>query len=86
LPAYVQKVRDDGKLDVELRSFGGKQKSLEVSELIIDYLECSEDGVLNVGDKSSPEDINTEFPGVSKTVSTGNSEGFDESVFVGVGP
>lgn len=68
LPAYVQKVRDDGKLDIGLRAFGGKQKSLEVSELIMDRLEWSEDGVLPVGDKSPPEEINMEFPGVSKTV------------------
>jgi predicted RNA-binding protein (virulence factor B family) len=69
LPAYVQKIRDDGKLDICLRAFGGKQKSLEVSEMIMDHLEWSEVGVLPVGDKSPLEDINREFPGVSKTVS-----------------
>ena len=68
LPAYVQKVRDDGKLDIGLRAFGGKQKSMEVSEMIMERLEWSEGGILPVGDKSSPEEINKEFPGVSKTV------------------
>ena len=68
LPAYVQKVRDDGKLDIGLRAFGGKQKSLEVSEQILEQLKDSPDGILEVGDKSTPEDINRLFPGVSKTV------------------
>eukprot|EP00980_Cylindrotheca_fusiformis_P005275 scaffold1132_cov57-Cylindrotheca_fusiformis.AAC.2 len=71
LPAYVQKVREeDGKLDIGLRAFGGKQKSMEVSEMIMEKLESSwneNDGLLPVGDKSPPEDINREFPGVSKT-------------------
>lgn len=67
LPAYVQKVRDDGKVDIGLRAFGGKQKSLEVSEQIMEQLEDSPDGILEVGDKSSPADINRLFPGVSKT-------------------
>jgi predicted RNA-binding protein (virulence factor B family) len=37
--------------------------------MIMDHLEWSEVGVLPVGDKSPLEDINREFPGVSKTVS-----------------
>ena len=68
LPAYVQKVRDDGKLDIGLRAFGGKQKSLEVSEQIMEKLKESPDGILEVGDRSAPEEINRLFPGVSKTV------------------
>ena len=67
LPAYIQKVRDDGKLDIGLRAFGGKAKSDEISDVIMDRLESSPDGILNVGDKSSPEEIEEEFPGVSKT-------------------
>jgi len=67
LPAYVQKVRDDGKLDIGLRAFGGKQKSLEVSDQILEKIKDSPDGILEVGDKSAPEDINRLFPGVSKT-------------------
>lgn len=67
LPGYVQKVRDDGKLDIGLRAFGGKQKSLEVSDQIMDLLKDSPDGTLEVGDKSTPEEINRLFPGVSKT-------------------
>lgn len=69
LPAYVQKVRDDGKLDIGLRAFGGKQKALEVSDQILELLRDSPDGIIEVGDKSAPEDINRLFPGVSKTVS-----------------
>ncbi|KAL3935380.1 MAG: hypothetical protein SGBAC_009089 [Bacillariaceae sp.] len=67
LPGYVQKVRDDGKLDIGLRAFGGKQKSLEVSDQIMDLLKDSPDGTLEVGDKSAPAEINRLFPGVSKT-------------------
>jgi len=67
LPAYVQKVRDDDKLDIVLRPFGGKQKSLDVGEQIMEQLKDSPEGILEVGDKSSPEDINLLFPGVSKT-------------------
>ncbi|CAJ1937666.1 unnamed protein product [Cylindrotheca closterium] len=67
LPAYVQKVRDDDKLDIALRVFGGKQKSMEASDQIMEMLRESPDGTLEVGDKSAPEDINRLFPGVSKT-------------------
>lgn len=75
LPGYVQKVRDDGKLDIGLRAFGGKQKSLEVSDQIMDLLKDSPDGTLEVGDKSAPAEINRLFPGVSKTVRTTSLEG-----------
>ena len=75
LPAYVQKVRDDGKLDIGLRAFGGKQKSMEASDQILEMLRDNPDGTLEVGDKSAPEDINRLFPGVSKTVSAINQSG-----------
>ena len=35
LPAVVQNVREDGKLDIGLRSFGGKAKAKEVGDLIL---------------------------------------------------
>jgi len=67
LPAYVERVRDDGRIDVALRTVGGAAKAAEVGELIMDRLESRESGgVLDVGDKSSPEEIAWEFPGVSK--------------------
>ena len=65
LPGWVQAVRDeDGKLDIGLRPFGGKGKAEDLGSQIMERLE--EDGIINVGDKSSPEDIQAEFPGASK--------------------
>lgn len=74
LPGYVEKVREqefeEGKgievrLDVSLRPVGGKAKAMELSEEILHKLK-EEGGVLNIGDKSTPEDISSYFPGASK--------------------
>ena len=74
LPAYVENVREqefeegkgvEVKLDISLRPIGGKAKALELGEHIMQRLN-EEGGVLNVGDKSSPEDISSLFPGASK--------------------
>ena len=59
---------EDGKLDIALRSFGGKAKAEEVGAKIMSLLKDSADGSLPVGDKSSPAEINAIFPGVSKSV------------------
>lgn len=68
LPAYVQNVRpEDGKLDISLRSFGGKAKSLDAGSQILERLE-EVGGRLDIGEKSTPQEINDEFPGVSKSV------------------
>jgi len=67
LRAYVEKVREDGKIHVALRRPGGKAKADEVGKLILDRLEGAPNGSLQVGDKSSPEVIAEEFPGVSKS-------------------
>jgi hypothetical protein len=64
LPAYVERVRETGRVDVSLRAFGGKAKALEVSDLILNKLNV--EPVLCVGDKSSPKEIAAVFPGVSK--------------------
>lgn len=69
LTAYVQNVREeDGKLDVSLRSYGGKAKGGEVGTMILERLKLTPGGVLNIGEKSNPKDISQEFPGVSKSV------------------
>lgn len=69
LPGFVQKVREeDGKIDIGLRAFGGKAKAEEVSTLILERLQSASGSTLPVGDKSSPSEINAEFPGVSKAV------------------
>jgi predicted RNA-binding protein with RPS1 domain len=68
LPAYVQNVREeDGKLDISLRSYGGKAKSTEIGAQIVERLE-EMGGTLNIGEKSTPEEISEEFPGTSKSV------------------
>jgi CvfB-like winged helix domain len=64
LPAYVEKVRDDGKLDIALRPFGGRAKTEEASVQIMNRLK--DVGEMPIGDKSPPEDIAREFPGMSK--------------------
>ena len=75
LPAYVEKVRNDvlnedgepeERLDISLRPPGGKAKAQELGAQILERLKESDDGVLGVGDKSSPEEIGDMFPGASK--------------------
>ena len=66
MPAYVEDIRDDSKLKIGLRTFGGKAKSAEVGDLILQLLESTPRGILSVGDRSSPEEIAKIFPGVSK--------------------
>ena len=68
LPAYVEEIRDDGKLHISLRPAGGRAKSSDVGERILEKLERSKNGSLPIGDKSKPEEIALEFPGVSKLV------------------
>jgi len=67
IPAYVENVREDGKIDVCLRDPGGKGKAESVGKAILDKLQTQPGGLLHVGDKSSPEEINAAFPGVSKS-------------------
>ena len=66
LPAYVSWVRDDGKVDISLRKPGGKGKAEDLSVIIFDALKESANGEIEVGDKSSPHEINKFFPGASK--------------------
>lgn len=68
LPAYVQKVRqEDGKLDISFRVPGGKAKSADAAEQILEVLEEA-GGRLDIGDRSAPEEIRDVFPGMSKSV------------------
>ncbi len=66
LPAYVNWVRDDGKVDITLRKPGGKGKAEDLSKTILEKIQNSPAGEIQVGDKSSPQDINRVFPGASK--------------------
>jgi hypothetical protein len=64
LPAYVDWVRDDAKVDISLRKPGGKGKTEDLGVIILDKLK--EVGEIDVGDKSDPLEINKVFPGSSK--------------------
>lgn len=74
LPAYVESLRgefnEDGveKLNICLRSWGGKAKASAVSQQILAKLKASPDGAIPFGDRSSASYIQTEFPGISKVV------------------
>lgn len=59
LTGYVQKVREDGKIDVILEK-PGMAKVSELGEKIMDKLK-QEGGVLAIGDKSEPELIKKVF-------------------------
>lgn len=65
LPAYVERVRDDGKIDVSLRVIGGRAKVDKWSGDVLKRLE--QFGELPVGNKSTPVEIAREFPGMSKS-------------------
>jgi hypothetical protein len=64
LPAYVDRVRDDGKIDVALRVIGGRAKVDKWSGDILSRLE--EMGAIPLGNKSTPAEVAREFPGMSK--------------------
>ncbi len=64
LKGYVKNIRDDNKIDVSLQAIGYRGANDANSELILTKLkEC--DGFIPLTDKSTPEDISTQF-GISK--------------------
>jgi len=65
--AWVLKVREDGKVDVSLRPVGYNKVLLARDELLarLESPDCK-DGVLLLGDRSTPEEIASIFPGMSK--------------------
>ena len=65
LPAFVERVREDGKIDVSLRVIGGRAKVDKWSTEVLQRLE--EMGEIPLGDKSTPLEVTREFPGMSKT-------------------
>lgn len=60
---FVKAVREDGKIDLSL-SAPGRDRIAQLAEKILEVLQ-ERGGVLDLGDKSSPEEISREF-GVSK--------------------
>lgn len=59
LTAYVKLIRDDKLVDISLQKSGFKNV-LSATEVILDYLE-SNNGFLDLHDKSSPEEIALKF-------------------------
>ena len=66
LPAYIDKCRDDGKLDVSWRPPGTLPKLEAGAELLLTALLESDDGSLDLGDQSTPEAIRSAL-GLSKS-------------------
>lgn len=60
LPGYVERLRDDGKLDISLRKLG-VAAGRDAQTMILDALRARDDGFLPLHDKSSPEDIADHF-------------------------
>ena len=65
LSAYVNNIREDGKIDVGLRP-PLRNRISATKEKILEALKAAPDGVLPFGDKSDPELIRDWLPGVSK--------------------
>lgn len=65
LTAYIQQVREDGKLDLMLQPVG-QQAAKEFSEVLLEHLH-THGGFMALGDKSPAEEIYSVF-GVSKKV------------------
>ena len=64
LKGYVKKIRDDQKIDISIQPIGFRNVNDSNSELIYKTL-VENDGFLAVTDKSSPDEIYTQF-GISK--------------------
>ncbi len=62
--AYVKQVRVDGKIDLSIRPSGGERTGT-VADRILQALDTAPDGVLPVGEKSAPAEIEALF-GCSK--------------------
>lgn len=56
LRGYVERIRDDGKIDIALRKLG-RSAEIDAQSVILGALESSDDGFLPLHDKSSPDAI-----------------------------
>ncbi len=63
IECYIDKLRDDGKMDIRLQRVG-KESINDDAEKLINFLK-DEGGVTNLTDKSAPEDIKNQI-GLSK--------------------
>ena len=60
LQGYVERLRDDGKIDISLRKLG-RAAELDAQTVILEALRARDDGFLPLHDKSSPADIADHF-------------------------
>jgi predicted RNA-binding protein (virulence factor B family) len=60
LQGYVERLRDDGKIDISLRKLG-MAAGLDAQTVILEALQAQDDGFLPLHDKSSPADIANRF-------------------------
>eukprot|EP00596_Hydrurales_sp_CCMP1899_P004066 CAMPEP_0119043644 /NCGR_PEP_ID=MMETSP1177-20130426/24396_1 /TAXON_ID=2985 /ORGANISM="Ochromonas sp, Strain CCMP1899" /LENGTH=473 /DNA_ID=CAMNT_0007012211 /DNA_START=376 /DNA_END=1797 /DNA_ORIENTATION=- len=65
LEGFVERVREDGKIDVSIRPLG-VSRIVVVKQLVLDAIEGSPVGSIPVGDKSTPVEIASYFHGISK--------------------
>lgn len=66
VPAYVLKVREDGRLDMCFRPVDARAKLHEAAGAVLAAAHATDGGVLPLGDESEPADVRRFFPGVSK--------------------
>ena len=66
LDGYIERIREDGKLDVSIRPLGSSRIS-PVKQLILDAIEGSPSESIPIGDKSSPAEISAYIHGITKT-------------------
>ena len=64
LVGYIKKIREDEKLDISLQAVGFKQTIVKNEIIVLNALKQN-DGVINLHDKSSPNDIKHQL-GMSK--------------------
>jgi hypothetical protein len=66
LIGYVNRIREDGKIDVGLR-LPSLERNKATEKAIMDLLKKTETGSIPIGDKSSAESIASLLPGISKS-------------------
>ena len=66
VPAYVLKVRDDGRLDMCFRPVDARAKLHEAAGAVLAAAHAADDSALPLGDESEPAAVRRFFPGVSK--------------------
>ena len=66
LDGYVERIRDDGKIDVSIRPLGASRIGT-VKQVVLDAIEGSPTDSIPIGDKSSPSEIASYIHGITKT-------------------